>query len=108
MATQPTTACLRVRREQGMTTPEKEPRWLATWAGGTVPTWPRWVSADRGFHDQTVRQMLFTTAGGDAVRIRISNRHGKAGLRIGRASAGVTRRPRAADLVPGTSRPVTV
>lgn len=78
--------------------------WVSTWAAMTVPPWERWTATGKGFHDQTLRQMVFTSAGGDAVRLRISNRHGKQALHIGMAAVGVARRPNGADLIPGTTR----
>lgn len=55
-----------------------------------------------GLSDQTVRQMVPTTAGGDAVRVRIGNKFGETALRIGKAHVGVTRRSNAADLIAET------
>ena len=63
--------------------------WVETWA--TSPTQPtREVInlADAGFHDQTIRNIVFTSVGGREIRIRLSNIFGTRPLVIGRASVG--------------------
>lgn len=43
------------------------------------------LNEPRGFADQTVRQALHLAAGGDQVRVRLTNRYGRAPLTIGAA-----------------------
>ncbi len=61
--------------------------WVETWS--TSPTQPtREVVnlAYAGFHDQTVRDIVFTSIGGREIRIRLSNMFGTRPLVIGKAA----------------------
>jgi lysophospholipase L1-like esterase len=63
--------------------------WVETWA--TAPTDPAHMTANRannGFRDQTIRNIIFTSVGGQEVRIRLSNLYGQRPLRIGAVSVG--------------------
>jgi lysophospholipase L1-like esterase len=59
--------------------------WVATWAAS-----PQAATAGNlsglGFHHATIREIVFTSAGGSRVRVRLSNAFGSLPLRIGRAS----------------------
>src|SRR5204863_10009756 len=55
-------------------------------------------------NDQTLRQIVHTTIGGNRVRIVISNAFGTAPLAIGAAAVGL--RSKNASVVPGSSRPL--
>lgn len=59
----------------------------------------------RGFTDQTVRQSLRLAGGGDALRVRLSNRYGKEPLQIGGAHLAV--RTRGSGIDPATDTPLT-
>jgi lysophospholipase L1-like esterase len=61
--------------------------------------------ANGGFNNQTVRNIVYTSVGGSELRVRLSNTFGTTALRIGRVSVGVELT--GAQLVPGTSHPVT-
>jgi lysophospholipase L1-like esterase len=61
--------------------------------------------ANAGFNDQTVRNIVFTSVGGDEVRVRLSNQFGTGPLQVSRASVGVVLT--GALLVAGTSHRVT-
>ncbi|MEU5774581.1 SGNH/GDSL hydrolase family protein [Streptomyces venezuelae] len=77
--------------------------WTAAWASapqrpstGFKPNW-----SEAGFDDQTLRQVVRVTEGGDRARIRLSNAYGSSPLRIesatiartaGKASAAVEKR----------------
>src|ERR1700753_1522443 len=64
--------------------------WVETWATAmTKPTTMAASQGDRGFSDQPIRHIVFTSVGGQEVRIRLSNRYGAQPLRIGAASVGV-------------------
>ncbi|SHF61104.1 GDSL-type esterase/lipase family protein [Streptoalloteichus hindustanus] len=54
----------------------------------------------RGFRDQTVRQVLRMAGGGDELRVRLSNRHGRSALVIGEAR--VAERGVAGGIIPET------
>ncbi|OAR24262.1 GDSL family lipase [Streptomyces sp. ERV7] len=71
------------------------------------------ISPSRGFHDQTLRQILHLDGGGEAVRVRLSNEYGKEPLVIAAARLAIrAERGDAVDpsadtaLLPGTDRPL--
>ena len=68
-------------------------RWTAAWgaspvAGAAIPWMPN-CQAGAGLTEQTVRNVLFLSAGGTQVRIRLSNTFGTTALAVGRASVAV-------------------
>ena len=64
--------------------------WVETWAAAMTKPTPMVANrADAGFRDQTIRNVIFTSVGGQEVRIRLSNRYGDRPLHIGQASVGV-------------------
>jgi lysophospholipase L1-like esterase len=63
--------------------------WVETWAASpTQPTREVVNQADAGFHDQTIRNIVFTSVGGREIRIRLSNIFGTRPLVIGGTSVG--------------------
>jgi lysophospholipase L1-like esterase len=80
--------------------------WVATWAAspmaGTELGSPM---AHAGFHDQTVRNIIYTSVGGDELRVQVTNTFGTKPLKVGAVSVGVVLV--GARLVPGTSHTVT-
>ncbi len=59
--------------------------WVATW--GASPQAPTAGNLSRpGFRHATLREIVYTSAGGDRVRVRLTNAFGSAPLRIGRAA----------------------
>jgi lysophospholipase L1-like esterase len=87
-----------------------EEHWTAAWAAAVqAPNagqpWlgPNWSGP--GFADQSVRQVVRVSAGGSAVRIRLSNRYGSAPLQI--AGASVAKSAGGAAVRPDTVRPLT-
>jgi len=85
----------------------------ASGAGGSAtggPTAPRWVNAwqgsptaggtfnhascpaDTGIRDQTVRNIVFLTAGGHQLRVRVSNAFGAQPLQVGATLSASSRR----------------
>ncbi|MGK3938821.1 GDSL-type esterase/lipase family protein [Streptomyces caeruleatus] len=58
----------------------------------------------RGFTDQTVRQSLRLAGGGDAVRIRLTNRYGHTPLKIGGAHLAL--RTKGSGIDPGSDTPL--
>lgn len=85
------------------------PRWVASWAAspveGSVIPWSD-CPAGTGLRDQTVRNVVFVSAGGNQVRVRVTNAFGTTPLRIGHASVAV-QSGGGADAVPGTVRELT-
>lgn len=87
---------------------ETAPRWTATWtaapqqpSAGESPNW-----SEAGFSDNTIRQTVRISTGGDAVRVRLSNRFGKSPIRVADAAIAAARDEGAID--PESSRPLTV
>ena len=76
--------------------------WIATWAAS--PEAASDGRSERGFDDRTVRDVIYTSAGGTAVRVRISNRYGTRPLHVGAASMGTVLD--GAALVPAPARPL--
>ena len=72
--------------------------WVGTWA--TSP-----VSEGQGFADQTLRQIVHISIGGDWLRVRLSNRFGTVPLVIDAASIGI--QETGASVVPGSLRTLT-
>jgi lysophospholipase L1-like esterase len=83
--------------------------WSGVWASAQHKPWhnewdgPNW-SLD-GFADQSVRQVIRVTVGGARVRIRLSNRHGSAPLRV--TGATLAKTADGAAVRPGTVRQLT-
>jgi len=76
--------------------------WIAAW--GAAPT----GSATGGPRDATVRDLVRVSVGGKAIRIRVANAQSTdTPLVIGAASVAVAKAPGSAELVAGTSRPIT-
>src|SRR5262245_2824385 len=81
--------------------------WVGTWSSAMqTPTdifGANW--SHDGFSNQTVREVVRISAGGPAVRIRLSNVYGSAPLRV--AGATVARAGAGASVQPGTVRALT-
>jgi lysophospholipase L1-like esterase len=80
--------------------------WVGTWAsspvlGTTSATCPAGAA---GITNQTVRNIVFASAGGTSVRVRLTNAFGTAALRVGSASVAVA--GTGAATVPTTMRPL--
>jgi lysophospholipase L1-like esterase len=78
--------------------------WVASW--GASPQAP--IAANlsaRGFADQTVREIVYASAGGAMARVRLSNAFGTRPVQIAAASVAVQRR--GAEVVAGTLRPLS-
>jgi lysophospholipase L1-like esterase len=78
--------------------------WIGTWSCAQVSAADSGQSRD-GFRDQTLRSIVRISAGGSAVRIRLSNVFGDRPLAVGAAHVAVRRT--GAATVPGTSCAVT-
>jgi lysophospholipase L1-like esterase len=78
--------------------------WIGTWSCAQVGGADSGPSRD-GFRDQTLRSIVRISAGGSAVRIRLSNLFGDRPLTVGAAHVAVRRA--GAATVPGTSCAVT-
>jgi lysophospholipase L1-like esterase len=82
-------------------------RWVATWATSPQVLGPlgTGVPGAAGLQNQTVREIVHTSAGGRAVRLRLTNRLGDAPVTIDVVRVGL--RAAGSGLVPGSSRTVT-
>ncbi|MCP2257682.1 Lysophospholipase L1 [Streptoalloteichus tenebrarius] len=59
-------------------------RWVAGFRSAVIsPDESVRFNEPRGFHDQTVRQVLHMAGGGERVRVRLSNRYGRSPLTVG-------------------------
>ncbi len=88
------------------TGPAMPPGWVTTWAASPQAPTPLFPNpGNAGFSNQTVRNIVFTSVGGNQIRIRLSNAFGKRTLTVGRVSVGIPLT--GAQLVPGTTHPVT-
>ncbi len=61
------------------------PDWVTTWATSPSTMFPD-EAAENTLSDQTVRLIVHTSVGGNALRIRVSNYHGDRALQIGAVS----------------------
>jgi lysophospholipase L1-like esterase len=84
------------------------PHWVASWqgspmTGGTFfsPSCP----SDIGLSNQTIRNIVYLSAGGDKVRVRISNAFGFEPLNVGAATVAIS--AGGAATVPGTLHSLT-
>jgi lysophospholipase L1-like esterase len=74
-------------------------RWVATWGASPQEAVTGALSAT-GFDNQTIRNIVFTSVGGDAVRLELTNTFGAAPLEVGRVTVAVA--GAGAAVVPGT------
>jgi lysophospholipase L1-like esterase len=84
-------------------------RWVNAWQGspvpgGTIPAPAFNCPADKGVNNQTVRNIVFLSSGGDRVRVRLTNAFGARPLQVGAASVAIAGTGAAA--VPGSGRPL--
>jgi lysophospholipase L1-like esterase len=82
----------------------EDPDWVTTWSG-SPSTLPPDAPAGSGYQNQTVRLIVHTSAGGRAVRLRLSNTHGEKPLVVG--SVTVARQASGAEIVPDSVRQVS-
>jgi lysophospholipase L1-like esterase len=77
--------------------------WVTSWGASPQAAGPGTLAAG-GFHDQTVREIVYTSAGGNLIRVRLTNAFGTSPLRIGHVT--VAQAALGAAVVPGTIHPV--
>ncbi|WP_250008071.1 SGNH/GDSL hydrolase family protein [Actinoplanes sp. M2I2] len=82
--------------------------WTATWAAAPTTIPPNPPTATTVLANQTVRQIVHCSAGGDEIRIRVTNEFGNGPLRIGAVRVALRAGEGASTaIVPGTDRRVT-
>jgi lysophospholipase L1-like esterase len=78
--------------------------WVTSWGAGPQTAMPRTL-AYAGFDDQTVRDIIFPSVGGDVIRLELTNAYGSSPLRVGHVTVALA--ALGAEVVPGTIHPVT-
>ena len=85
----------------------QEPQWVGTWGASPLPPTPAAgpFPASPSFNDQTVRQVVRLSVGGERVRLRLTNEYGTKPLIVGAARVALA--DGAGKLVAGTEHVVT-
>ncbi|MBL7258959.1 SGNH/GDSL hydrolase family protein [Paractinoplanes lichenicola] len=84
------------------------PGWIATWAAAPTTVPPNPPSAPTVLANQTVRHVVHCSAGGDEIRIRVTNEFGQGPLRLGAVRVALRQGDGASTaIVPGSDRRVT-
>jgi lysophospholipase L1-like esterase len=93
--------CLALLFFAALSLPGAELHWVATWESS-----PGGPAANlSSYKNQTLREIVHTTVGGNSVRVRLSNVYGTQPLAIGAAHVAIRRS--ASSLAPGSDRPLT-
>ena len=80
------------------------PHWIATWSVPPMADGSA-IGASRSFENQTVRQIVYISAGGSRMRVKLSNEYGAGALIIGSAHMAV--QSTGASIVPQSDRTLT-
>lgn len=80
--------------------------WVGSWATAVTPPGGIPGPSETGFTETTLRQVVHLSAGGDQVRIRLSNVYGETPLQVAAATVAL-RGPGGGATVAGTPVPVT-
>src|SRR5215813_3548895 len=67
---------------------QRDRSWIASWAASPQAPFPGGLSMT-GFTDQTLRQIVFTSLGGNFVRVRFTNEFSDRPLNIGAAQVAI-------------------
>src|SRR6266566_1874282 len=78
--------------------------WMTSWSASPQHAVPG-TAAAAGFDDQTVREIIFTSVGGDPIRLELTNAFGTSPLHVGHVTVALA--DLGAEAVPGTIHPVT-
>ncbi len=78
--------------------------WVTTWSM-SPSSLPPSDESDNAFNNQTLRQVVHTSAGGESVRIRLSNAHGNKPLRVGAVTIAL--QDSGSSIVPGSLKTLT-
>ncbi len=84
-----------------------QPHWVVTWGASPAPQLSAadMRAANLTFQDQTLREIVHISIGGDSVRVRLSNAYGKEPVEIGAAHVALWDKD--AAIVPGSDRALT-
>jgi lysophospholipase L1-like esterase len=78
--------------------------WVTSWSAS--PQHPSLGTLGMtGFHDQTVRDIVFPSVGGNMIRLELTNAFGRSPLQVGRVTVALA--DLGAGVVPGTIHPVS-
>jgi len=88
----------------GETGAPPHPNWVGTWAD--VPTATPATNTP-ALNNETIRQVIHTSVGGDEVRLRLTNEFGTQALRIGEVHVARRAGSTGTNIVPATDRTVT-
>jgi lysophospholipase L1-like esterase len=78
--------------------------WVTSWSASPQGAMAGTIAAV-GFDNQTVREIIFTSVGGDPIRLELTNAFGASPLQVGHVTVAVA--GLGAEAVPGTIHPVT-
>ena len=84
------------------------PHWVATWGASPAPQLAdesQMRSAKLAYNNQTLREIVHTSVGGDTVRVRLSNAYGKQTVEIG--AAHIALRSNDSAVAAGSDRALT-
>ncbi len=78
--------------------------WMTSWSASPQHAMPG-TAAAAGFDNQTVREIIVTSVGGDPIRLELTNAFGASPLQVGHVTVAVA--DLGAEVVPGTIHPVS-
>ncbi|KAA2256896.1 SGNH/GDSL hydrolase family protein [Solihabitans fulvus] len=78
--------------------------WIGTWSASPAAAVP---GTDNGYPNFSIRNVVHTSVGGSAVRVRLSNAFGASPLPLGHVTVAVASAPTSPTAVPGTMRALT-
>jgi len=78
--------------------------WVTSWSASPQDPMPGTLGM-AGFHDQTVRDIIYASVGGNTIRLELTNAFGRSLLEVGRVTVGVA--GLGAGVVPGNIHPVS-
>jgi lysophospholipase L1-like esterase len=84
--------------------PRPTGHWVGTWQTAMARPAP---GTEQGLANDSVRNLVHTTVGGQEARVRLSNVYGTAPVTMGRVTLAVAAAPDAPDAVPGSMRTLT-
>src|SRR5690349_15844516 len=85
-----------------------EPHWVATWGASPAPQMADEAQMQKAklvYDNQTLREIVHTSIGSEAVRVRLSNAYGKGTVEIG--AAHIALRGSGPAIAPGSDRVLT-
>ena len=85
-------------------TPRPSGGWVSTWQTAMARQTP---NTAQGLPNHSIRNLVHTTVGGRAARVRLSNVYGTAPVLMSQVTLAVAAAPNAPDAVPGTMRSLT-